>query len=177
MTGLYAEGNENGYYAPAGTNSEADLTSWYAELNAGEPYDGNTADEALATQIAEYHSPYYLLDGAYFSSVEAPAPLLIANGFTDDLFPVDEAVRYYNLEHSLYPSDPISLFDGDFGHQPANNKPADLALLSGRIQSFFDYYLKGSGLQPAPSATASSAVPAPATVRSSSSPAAPRVGA
>ncbi len=70
---------------------------------------------------------------------------MIANGFTDDLFPVDEAVRYYNLEHSLYPSDPISLFDGDFGHQPANNKPGDLALLSSAIQSFFDYYLKGSG--------------------------------
>ena len=154
VTGLYAEGSENGYYAPAGTNSDADLTSWYADLNAGEAYDGNTQDEALAAQIAEYHSPYYLLDGAYFSSVEAPSPLLIANGFTDDLFPVDEAVRYYNFDHTLYPSDPISLFDGDFGHQPANNKPDDLALLSGRIQSFFDYYLKGSGSQPQPSATA-----------------------
>jgi dienelactone hydrolase len=155
VTGLHAEGNANGYYAPAGANSDADLTTWYAELNAGEPYDGNAQDEALATQIAEYHSPYYLLDGAYSSTAtEAPAPLLIANGFTDDLFPVDEAVRYYNLDQSLYPSDPISLFDGDFGHQPANNKPGDLALLSGRIQSFFDYYLKGSGTQPQWGATA-----------------------
>ncbi len=154
VTGLYAEGSENGYYAPAGTNSQADLTSWYADLNAGEPYDGNTQDEALAAQIAQYHSPYYLLDGAYGTAKEAPAPLLIANGFTDDLFAVDEAVRYYNLEHSLFPSDPISLLDGDFGHQPANNKPGDLALLSSAIQSYFDYYLKGSGAQLAPSATA-----------------------
>lgn len=154
VTGLYAEGSENGYYAPAGTNPQADLTTWYADLNAGEPYDGNAQDEALAAQIAQYHSPYYVLDGAYGTAKEAPAPLLIANGFTDDLFPVDEAVRYYNLEHSLYPSGPISLFDGDFGHQPANNKPGDLALLSSSIQGFFDYYLKGSGPQPAPSATA-----------------------
>ncbi|HTU86574.1 MAG TPA: CocE/NonD family hydrolase [Solirubrobacteraceae bacterium] len=154
VSGLYAEGNENGYYAPAGTNSQADLTTWYAELNAGEPYDGNAQDEALVTQIAEYHSPYYLLDGAYGFGQTAPAPLLIANGFTDDLFPVDEALRYYNLEHSLYPSDPISLFDGDFGHQPANNKPGDLALLSNAIQNYFAYYLKGAGSQPAPSATA-----------------------
>lgn len=154
VSGLYAEGNEHGYYAPAGTNSQADLTTWYADLNAGEPYDGNAQDEALVTQIAEYHSPYYLLAGAYGFGQVPPAPLLIANGFTDDLFPVDEAVRYYNLEHALYPSDPISLFDGDFGHQPANNKPGDLALLSSAIQSMFSYYLKGAGAQPQPSATA-----------------------
>jgi dienelactone hydrolase len=154
VDGLYAEGNENGYYAPTGTNPQADLTSWFADINAGEPYDGNAQDEALSAQIAQYHSPYYLLDGAYGTATEPPAPLLIANGFTDDLFPVDEAVRYYNLEQSRYPSDPISLFDGDFGHQPANNKPGDLALLSSTIQGFFNYYLKGAGPRPTPSATA-----------------------
>ncbi len=154
VDGLYGEGNQSGYYAPAGTNSQADLTSWFADINAGEPYDGNAQDEALSAQIAQYHSPYYLLDGAYGTATEPPAPLLIANGFTDDLFPVDEAVRYYNLERSLYPADPISLLDGDFGHQPANNKPGDLALLSSAIQGFFNYYLKGAGPQPQPSATA-----------------------
>jgi len=154
VTGLFAEGNENGYYAPAGTDSSADLTTWYAELGAGEPYDGNAQDEALADQIARYHSPYYLLDGAYGTAFQEPAPLLIANGFTDDLFPVDEALRYYELEQTRYPLDPISLLDGDFGHQPANNKPGDLALLSGRVQSFFDYYLKGAGLRPQTGATA-----------------------
>jgi dienelactone hydrolase len=148
VSGLFAEGNSNGYYAPAGTNSQADLTTWYAALNAGEPYDGNTEDEAIATQIAQFHSPYYLLAGAYGFTQESPAPLLIANGFTDDLFPVDEAVRYYNLEHSLYPTDPISLFDGDLGHMRAQNKPGDEALLSSEIQSLFDHYLKGTGSPP-----------------------------
>jgi dienelactone hydrolase len=154
VTGLYAEGNQSGYYAPPTTNSQADLTTWYAAINAGEPYDGNAEDEAIATQITQYHSPYYLLDGAYGFGQVAPAPLLIANGFTDDLFPVDEAVRYYNLERSLYPTDPISLLDGDFGHMRAQNKPGDLALLSSAIQSQFNYYLKGAGSQPQPSATA-----------------------
>ena len=154
VSGLYSEGNANGFYAPAGTNSQADLTAWFGALNAGEPYDGNPEDEAIATQIAQYHSPYYLLSGAYGFGKDPPAPLLIANGFTDDLFPVDEAVRYYNLERSLYPSDPISLFDGDFGHMRAQNKPGDEALLSSAIQSLFAYYLKGSGTQPPSSATA-----------------------
>ncbi|HEY2653265.1 MAG TPA: CocE/NonD family hydrolase [Solirubrobacteraceae bacterium] len=154
VSGLFSLGESTGYYSPPGTNEQADLTSWYAAINAGEPYDSNPAVVQLATQIAQYHSPYYLLDGAYGTPTEAPSPLLIANGFTDDLFPVDEAVRYYNLDRSLYASDPISLFDGDFGHERAANKPGDEALLSGAIQSFFNHYLKGVGPQPTPTATA-----------------------
>jgi dienelactone hydrolase len=154
VSGLFAEGSATGFYAPPGTNPQADLTTWYAAINAGEPYDGNPEDQAIATQITQYHSPYYLLEGAYGFGLQAPAPLLIANGFTDDLFPVDEAVRYYNLERSLYPTDPISLLDGDFGHMRAQNKPGDEALLSGAIQSLFNYYLKGAAPQPQPSATA-----------------------
>jgi hypothetical protein len=154
VTGLFGTGAKDGYYAPPGTNPEADLTTWYSTINAGEPYDTNPEDQFIADQIARYHSPYYLLDGAYGAAKESPAPLLIANGFTDDLFPVDEAVRYYNLERSLYPGDPIALFDGDFGHQRAQNKPGDKALLSSRIQSFFDYYVKGSGTKPSLGATA-----------------------
>lgn len=154
VDGLYAEGEEGGYYAPPHVNPQADLTTWFGAISAGEPYDGNSEDEYIAHQIARYHSPYYLLDGAYGTGKEAPSPLLIANGFTDDLFPVDEAVRYYNLDRSLYPDDPIALFDGDFGHQPAQNKPRDKALLSQRILEFFNHYVKGSGVQPQLGATA-----------------------
>ncbi len=154
VTGLFATGGKDGYYSPPGTNPEADLTTWYSAINAGEPYDTNTEDQFIADQIARYHSPYYLLDGAYGAAKEAPAPLLIANGFTDDLFPVDEAVRYYNLERSLYGSDPVALVDGDFGHQRAQNKSGDKALLSSRIQSFFDYYVKGGATKPQLGATA-----------------------
>ena len=154
VSGLFAEGAAGGYYAPAGTNKEADLTTWYATINAGEPYDSNPEDEYIVKQLARYHSPYYLLDGAYGTGKEAPAPLLIANGFTDDLFPVDEAVRYYNYERAHYPDDPIGLFDGDFGHEPANNKPRDKALLSSAIQRFFNHYLKGTRNKPPLGATA-----------------------
>lgn len=157
VSGLYALGSANGYYAPAGVNPEADLTAWFASLNAGEPYDGNAEDESIATEIAQYHSSYYLLQGAYGVTPEAPAPLLIANGFTDDLFPVDEALRYYNLERAKYPGDWISLFDFDGGHQRGQNKPADAALLVQRIQRFFDTFVKDGGspiVRPAQTVTA-----------------------
>ncbi|HEV3129369.1 MAG TPA: CocE/NonD family hydrolase, partial [Solirubrobacteraceae bacterium] len=148
VSGLYAIGNEMGYYAPPGVDGSADLTTWQAALNAGEPYEGNPEVETLVNQVARYHSPYYLLDGAYGTGKEAPAPLLLVNGFTDDLFPVDEAVRYYNLDQSLYPSDPIALIAADAGHMRGSNKPADMAYLEPRVGAFLDHYLGGSAPQP-----------------------------
>jgi dienelactone hydrolase len=153
VTGLFGLGSTSGYYAPAGTDPEADLTGWYAALNAGEPYDTPT-DQSILTTIARYHSAYYLLDGAYGAPAEQPAPLLIANGFTDDLFPVDEGVRYANLEHSLYPEAPVALYDMDFGHSRGQNKPADLAGLSARIHDFLNFYVKGFVAAPPMGATA-----------------------
>jgi dienelactone hydrolase len=144
--GLYALGKASGYYSAPGADPQADLTTWYGTTNAGEPYGSKAT--FIANQIAQYHSAYYLLDGKYGTAIESPSPLLIANGFTDDLFPVDEALRYYNLDRALYPSDPIALVDGDFGHMRAQNKPGDVALLSGRIQTFFNHYLKHAGATP-----------------------------
>ena len=150
VSGLYALGQASGYFAPAGMNSQADITSWFALINAGEPYDQNPELQSVARQVTQFHSSYYLLDGAYGTAREAPAPLLIANGFTDDLFPVDEAVRYYNLERSLYPSAPISLFDFDGGHQRGQNKKADTAVLGSLIEAFFDHYVKQDPSSAAP---------------------------
>ena len=154
VTGLFATAPPNGYYAPPGSNPQADLTTWFADINAGEPYDTNPQDQFVADQIARYHSPYYLLDNAYGSGQARPAPLLIANGFADDLFPVDEGVRYYNLDRSLYPGNPVALLDGDFGHMRSQNKADVKTLLSNRIKSFFDYYVRGLGSQPQLGATA-----------------------
>jgi dienelactone hydrolase len=154
VSGLYALGQTGGFYAPAGTNPQADLTTWYGEINAGEPYDTNPQDQYLQDQIARYHSPYYLLDNAYGTGQLRPAPLLIANGFADDLFPVDEGVRYYNLVRSLYPGNAVALLEGDFGHQRAQNKSDVKARLSSSIKSFFDYYVKGGGTQPVAGAAA-----------------------
>jgi dienelactone hydrolase len=153
VSGLYAVGTEGAYYAPPGVDPEADVTSWFGEISAGEPYS-TPMDTSLIQQIAKFHSPYYLLDGAFGLQREAPAPLFMANGFTDDVFPVDEALRYYNLERKLYPHDPISLFFADIGHQRADDKASDLALMAARIHAFFDHYVKGTGPKPTLGVTA-----------------------
>jgi hypothetical protein len=151
--GLYEVGAFEGYYAPPGVNPQADITSWYTAITAGEPYT-TSEDKSVIQQIAHFHSPYYLLDGAYGTSQEAPAPLFMANGFTDDIFPVAEVLRYYNLERSLYPSDPISLFAFDGGHPRGQNKPADVALLHTLIKSYLQHYLNGTGGQATTGVTA-----------------------
>jgi hypothetical protein len=151
--GLYTVGALFGYYAPTGTDPEADVTSWFATMGAGEPYD--TAEyDYIANLGARYHSPYYLLAGAYGVDRQAPAPLLLTAGFTDAVFPVDEALRYYNLERTLYPTNPIALHFYDGGHQRGQNKPADGALVVSRIEEFFDHYVKGTGPQPSLDVTA-----------------------
>ena len=153
--GLYLTATLGAYIAPPGINPEADLTRWLAQATVGEPYD-QPLDQAALEVLAKYRSTYYLLAGAYgFDQVE-PAPLFLANGFTDDVFAADEYVRYYNLHQSLYPAAPISLFFFDGGHQRGNNKAVDAeqVRLAGRIKSFFDHYVKGSGEPPPLNVTA-----------------------
>ena len=63
----------------------------------------------------------------------APAPLLISNGFTDDLFPADEAIRFYNRTRiAVSGRADLACFFGDFGHQRAANKADVTAALAGR---------------------------------------------
>ena len=142
--GLYVNGCSAGYCAPAGLDPAADLTSWKALLEAGEPYDTNPGAQALVAEVTSHHSSYYI------DHSRAPAPLLISNGFTDDLFPVDEAIRFYNRTRSQYDQKeaPISMFFGDFGHPRAQNKADAVALLDQRQQAWFDYYVKGQGPEP-----------------------------
>ncbi len=146
VSGLYGTGLATSNYSS--TDPEADLTGWYALIDAGEPYDSNPLAAEMVDQITTYHSSYYI------DHSEPPAPLLIQNGWNDDLFPVDEAVRFYNRTRAQYPGDPISLFLMDDGHARSQNKPADEALFLERENAWFDHYLKGAGPEPSSSAEA-----------------------
>jgi predicted acyl esterase len=142
VSGLYATGQATGNYALPGQDPQADLTTWYALINAGEPYDGNPEATSIVDQITTYHSSYYI------DHSEPPAPLLISNGWTDDLFPPDEAIRFYNRTRTQYPGAVVNLFFSDAGHPRGQNKPADTAVRVGRQDAWFDYYLKGQGRAP-----------------------------
>lgn len=146
LFGLYLLGCARGFCAPQGADPFADLTGWKTLLDQGEPYDGNPAAQAIITELTTHHSSYYI------DHSEPPAPLLISNGFTDDLFPVDEALRFYNRTTTQYSSSqaPISLFFGDFGHPRAQNKADAISVLNQLEHAWMDYYVKGQGGQPFP---------------------------
>ena len=148
VTGLFGIGLALSNYAPPGTDPDADLFAWYGLINAGEPYETNPLAVSIIEEITAHHSSYYI------DHSQPPAPLLIQSGWNDDLFPVDEAVRFYNRTRAQYPGDPISLFLSDDGHARSQNKPADQALFQDRLDAWFDHYLKGVGPAPQSSAEA-----------------------
>ena len=143
VSGLYAVGVATSNFTGPETDDSADVNAWYALLTAGEPYEGNPEAEHIAEEVTTYHSSYYIDDST------APAPLFISNGWTDDLFPVDEAVRFYNRTRAHHPGADISLMFFDHGHARGQNKAADKALLRQRQEAWFDYYLTGQGSKPA----------------------------
>jgi fermentation-respiration switch protein FrsA (DUF1100 family) len=144
VTGLYVNGCSAGYCSPPGLDPAADLSGWKALLDAGEPYDSNPSAQALVTEVTAHHSSYYIDHSV------PPAPLLISNGFTDDLFPVNEAIRFYNRTRDQYDQRqaPIALLFGDFGHPRAQNKADVTALLDQREHEWFDHYIRGEGPEP-----------------------------
>jgi predicted acyl esterase len=139
VAGLYALGNVSGYYAPEGKDPEADLTKWYAVTSAGEPV--NPEDEDIGNKIYTYHQGYGMpLNGG------KPAPLLIQNGWTDALFPPEQALRVYNQVRSLKGS--VALQFGDLGHSDGSNKVNTDQAFQEAGDRFFAKKLKGEGLAP-----------------------------
>jgi hypothetical protein len=146
VSGLFAEGQDTGYYcgdSPATTpcrNPDANLPYDYAVINAGEPY--RRAAQAVAAEIYADHQAYGLPG--------PPSPLLIENGWTDDLFPPEQAIRAYNQITSTWPGSPVSLQFGDVGHSRASNKPTVNEAFNDQGSAFFEHYLQGAGTPPAP---------------------------
>jgi hypothetical protein len=138
----FVPGRPMGFLSPPGLDPEADVAAWVSRTDEGEPYD-DAQTRSIVHILRRYHSAYYV------NAAHSPPPLFIASGFTDDLFPVDEALRYANRTARRYPSLPMSLFLGDFGHQRASNKPAERAALVEAIHAWFDRFVKGGGARPA----------------------------
>ena len=149
--GLYALGSATGYYcgtAPASTpcqDRDANLPLDFAEVQGGQPL---SADALSAIHgIYNHSSPYSL---AFLPGASKPAPLLIQNGWTDDLFPPEHALRPYNYLRSAFPGFPVSLQFGDLGHSRGRNKPATDVYFIDQARGFFRAHLKHLGGAPAP---------------------------
>ncbi len=135
INGLYTSGNLTGFVAQPGADPSSDLATWRDRADRGEPED--TSAKAIVGELQRFHSA--------LSIPGTPAPLLIANGWNDDLFGVGQALRVYNQLRGRG----ISLLLGDFGQSRGTNKPSTLALGADRRDAFFAAQLLGRGTAPA----------------------------
>jgi predicted acyl esterase len=136
---LYNLGIATGFYAPSGADPDADLVAWKTRLDAGEPYEGDGLLVHALDEEMRHHSAFYIDDS------EEPAPLFIYNAFTDDLFPIDESLRYWRKIRKRYPGAEMSLQYADaFGHWRANVL-GSTANADARMRDLFARHLKGTG--------------------------------
>jgi hypothetical protein len=130
-----------GFLAPPGADPQADVLGWVARTDAGEPYtDARTRE--IVDMMNRFHSTYGIASGT------PPAPLFIGSGFTDDLFPVDEATRYVERLRREHPRAPVAMYLGDYGHQRAANKQPDRERLVRMIRAWFGEHVRGGGRAP-----------------------------
>lgn len=137
-----------GFKAPAGADPQADPSGWAARLAQGEPYDGDPEIAAILEEVNRYHSPYWV------DHSESPAPLLITSGFTDDIFPVNEATRFYNRTRAEHPGSPLAMFFGSLGHPRGQVQANVFDALTVLQDEWLAYYLTGAGPQPPSDVTA-----------------------
>jgi hypothetical protein len=133
ITGLYFAGAAAGWVAPAGVDPTADLAGMKAMLDAGEPYG---ADVVAAMEQVSRFKGVWELGGR-------PAPLLLASGWTDDLFPPVQTVRVYQRLRGRSAKAPVWLQLGDFGHARGGDHARDRKLMERQALAFFGRFLRG----------------------------------
>ncbi len=137
ISGLYGVG-ATGYLAPQGKDEEENVTKWFEELQAGEPI--TPEDEEILHEVYAYHQA----DSVPLAG--KPAALLLENGWNDDLFPVEQALRAYNQIRAL--KGYAVLMFGDVGHLVASNKENTDDGNEAEGAAFFAAKLKHEGKAP-----------------------------
>ena len=100
----------------------------------------------MLRQLQTYHSAAGLLGAR---GLGAPAPPLLENGWTDDLFPPREALAYYAAVRRRFPGAPIGLQLADLGHSRGSNKVDVDHAFNDQGAAFLAFHLKGTGRRPA----------------------------
>jgi dienelactone hydrolase len=141
-----------GQIAPVNADPQSDLTSWFGAVLAGEPYTGPAAKGLVAAMKFKGTTT--------ISGV--PAPMLIENGWTDNLFDPLQGLALYNQALAASPSADVSLQLADTGHPAASNRTDVVDRLVDGGSAFFDAKLRDIGSGPARGSVALSPMTCPA---------------
>jgi dienelactone hydrolase len=119
------------YLAPPGVDPQSDETTWENQSVAGEPF--SAGEESAVVDLQRYKSAIGIPMPA-----GGPAPTAIQSGWTDSLFPVNEALHYANAVQASGAKTPLLLMFDDVGHPWAQEKPGDIAFNNETAISFLD---------------------------------------
>lgn len=145
LNGLFLSGVIKGYYcgtAPASTpctEPSANVPQDKAWIDAGQPYPAEA--QAALKGIYRNNGGYPL---RFLKGAPEPAPLLIQSGWTDELFPPEQALRVYGYLRSRDKRAPVALQLGDLGHSRGSNKPGLNHYFNNQAARFFAANLLGA---------------------------------
>jgi X-Pro dipeptidyl-peptidase-like protein len=91
-----------------------------------------------------------------------PAPMLVENGWTDNLFDAQQGLGLYNQALAASPHADVSLQLADTGHPGASNRTEVIRRLVDAGSAFLDSRLRGIGAGPTPGSVALSPMSCPA---------------
>lgn len=150
LEGLFAGGSRRDSERPY-SNYPDYLLAWNAYILGTEP---NNNLPPVGTQIVDGIAGYRSIwwQEQFFQTVKDNAkaglpqlPVFELQGFTDDLFPLPEALRMYRALKRLDPAYPIAEYLGDVGHPRAANKQGEVDYALDRVFEWLDFHLKGAG--------------------------------
>ena len=149
---LFASGAQSARFAAPGQDPTADLTTWHAEIDAGETPAQGTYAPAIVNQIAHFRSAYYqdaLMRADVLAHLETP--VLDVQGWTDALFPESQGASMVEKVRAMDSAWPAFLYASDLGHPPANNnKVSEWGVINQQAADFIDLYMRvGAGRTPA----------------------------
>jgi predicted acyl esterase len=148
LEGLYLGGIRKNDASRDYPNYADYLPVWNDYILATEPNNLPPLGSQIVDGVAGYRSIWW--QQAFWNGVRAGnrIPVFELQGFTDDLFPLPEALRMYYALQSVAPGYPIALYLGDIGHPRAMNKTGEVSYAKRLIHQWLDYYLKGVGAPP-----------------------------
>ena len=147
INGLYLSGIRHDADRPY-PNYPDYFIAWHAWLDAMEPNAIDPLYRSIADGLAGYRSIWW--QQRFWQ--EAPAtrlPVFLVQGFTDDMFPMNEAARMLGALRTIDPAYPVAAYFGDIGHPRASNKPGEIDYVLGLIRQWLAYWVRGQGTAPA----------------------------
>lgn len=141
--GLFLSGQVAGIFTTHASDYDpsADLDGWFEAQQAGEPYD---IDDIGTRELQTFHSAVGVLGAT------EPAPTFMISGWTDDLFPPSQTLRFYYEALEAFPEVPMRLRYGPVGHSRAQNPIDVITEVTSEAENWIDHFATARAEVPGP---------------------------